>query len=353
MDPRTLDFWEQPLNPFSAFVNSGDLAVTKATEVGEALFGPDLKGRSIISEEGASGRTTPSDSPSPPAGRWRGSPIRPNRSTAKPANISKLARTRKRLENEAAMAAAEATEEQIENLKAMVEGLEAYNDAVAGTEWESAEIEGAITAIDKFADAHFGLAEIAKNSADAEQALADSVKENGKAFDFGTEAGLKNLDAIEGVAEAVGVKLASAYDDADGNQRKFRRSAKTIADETLGRLREEMGLSEEQTAALAEALGLMPEDIETRYELSGTEEAQLKLDLLSGSIDGLPDNVETKVTQKIIAGDYQGALDLINEFYKQNPAIVPVKLDWAHTLGPGGTSWVRRPGSRQPRLPAR
>ena len=169
------------------------------------------------------------------------------------------------------------------------------------------------------------LAEIARNSAEAEQALADSVKENGKSFDFGTEAGLKNLDAIEGVAEAVGVKLASAYDDADGNQRKFRESATEIADETLARLREEMGLSEEQTGQLAEALGLMPEDIETRYEMSGTEEAITKIGLLETSIEGLPDNVQTKVTQQIIAGDYQGALDTVNDFYEQNPAILPVK----------------------------
>jgi hypothetical protein len=53
VDPRTLDFWEQPLNPFAIPVNSADLAITKAKDLTEALFGPDLKGRSVISDEGA------------------------------------------------------------------------------------------------------------------------------------------------------------------------------------------------------------------------------------------------------------------------------------------------------------
>ena len=207
----------------------------------------------------------------------------------------------------------------------MAKGVAEYSTAIESVDWGSAEIEGAIAGMNEFTDAHLGLARIAQQSADAEKALADSVKENGKAFDFGTEAGLKNLDAIEGVAEAVNAKLAAAYDSADGNQRKFVQSAKTIADETLGRLSEEMGLSTEQTAKLAEALGLMPEDIQTRYELSGTEEAQLKLNLLSESITGLPENVETRVTQKIIAGDYQGALDTIQDFYDKNPATLPVE----------------------------
>ena len=233
--------------------------------------------------------------------------------------------TRKRLEAEQAQATGEAQKELIENFAAMAKGVAEYSTAIESVDWGSAEIEGAIAGMNEFTDAHLGLARIAQQSADAEKALADSVKENGKAFDFGTEAGLKNLDAIEGVAEAVNTKLAAAYDSADGNQRKFVQSAKTIADETLGRLSEEMGLSTEQTAKLAEALGLMPEDIQTRYELSGTEEAQLKLNLLSESITGLPENVETRVTQKIIAGDYQGALDTIQDFYDKNPATLPVE----------------------------
>ena len=234
-------------------------------------------------------------------------------------------RARQIAENEAALAATEAQQQIVDNFKAMVDGMAAYNSAVSATDWGATELQGAITGMDEFTSHHLALANIAQDAADAEEALGLSVEENGRHFDIATEAGRNNLDAIEAVARAVDVKLAAAYESADGNQRKFRRNAEEIAETTLARLREEMDLSEEQTNDLRDALGLMPEDIETRYELSGTAEAQLKLDLLQGSIDGLPENKEIRVTQKIIAGDYEGALRIIQNYYDDNPAILPVK----------------------------
>ena len=94
--------------------------------------------------------------------------------------------------------------------------------------------------------------------------------------------------------------------------------------------------SEEATAqaqALADELGLMPEDIEIMIQLTRAEEAKAALEQFSSFIDTyLPPEVAVAIHTAISAGDIEGALttlntELINRGY--DPIVLPTDADTA------------------------
>lgn len=208
-----------------------------------------------------------------------------------------------------------------QNLTKAVEGAQDYIDATSGQDWGAAAFSGAETAMSTFTDQHFALKNIAAANEEAIDNFTDSVKKNTLTFDLNTEAGRANQKALEDVASSLDVQFAGAYKDANGNLDTFKQKATTIAQQTLTRLQTELGLSDEQTADLATSLGLLPDDIETRFKLSGDAEAQLKLQLLQGVIDGLPDEVQTEVAMNVLAGDPQAAVAAVQTYMDHNPVV--------------------------------
>lgn len=216
--------------------------------------------------------------------------------------------------------------DQAAGIDAAAKAAKRYADTVGATDFGAADLEGAVTGMSAFRDQFFSLADIAAQNEAAFDSLGKSLKDNGDSFDLNTDKGRNNQKAIEDLSAAMDTQLAAAFADSDGRFETFRSKATTIADTLRDRLIKEMGLSGAQADDMIRRLGLMPADIETRYKLSGTEEAKLKLDLLSGSIDDLPKDVQAKVTQQIIAGDYVGALNTIQNYYDRHPVTVPVEL---------------------------
>jgi len=192
-------------------------------------------------------------------------------------------------------------------------------------DWGAAALDGAVSAMSEFTDAQFGLINIASDAADAYDGWNEAIKENGKTLDVNTDKGRKNLDALEDVARTLDTKLAAAYKDAGGDMDKFREKAGAISDEAISKLMPALKNSGISADQLADMLGLLPEDIETRYKLSGNAEAMTKLGLLQGAIDALPKDVQTNVTQHIITGDYVGALNIVQGYYNRNPAEIPTE----------------------------
>ena len=211
----------------------------------------------------------------------------------------------------------------------MSPGCRRYADAVAGTDWGASKLEGAVAGMTEFSQQHFALVDIAAASEKAFDDLSTSVDKNGKTFDVATEKGRANQSALEDVAKTLDTQFAAAYTDAGGDLDVFKGKAASLAAETLTRLQKELGLSDQQTAELAASLGLLPEDIETRYNLSGDAEAKVKIGLLQTSINNLPENVQTKVTQQIITGDYKGALATVQNYYDGHPATIYTTVDLA------------------------
>ena len=245
-----------------------------------------------------------------------------------------------------------------------VTGMQAFADATHGQDWGKTSLNGAVTAMSEFTAAHNGLIDINAASQKAVDDFTQSIKDNGKSFDVTTEKGRANQAALEDVASTIDTKLAAAYTDSGGDMDVFKQKSQAISDDAIKSLMPALKGSGISAQDLATKLGLLPEDIETRYKLSGDEEAKAKIGLLQGAIDNLPDDVQTTVTQKIIAGDYQGALATVQNYYNRNPAVVPVVYaptkDLAHfrvteqggTIGPNemgiageaGPEFVKLPG---------
>jgi hypothetical protein len=218
-----------------------------------------------------------------------------------------------------------------------------YEHVVAGAEFGSTALTAATDAFTAFNEARFAAGNKVQNEAAAWGAYNEALKDVGPNMDITTEAGSKQQDALEDLATIVNTDLAQAYADAGGNSDEFKAKAGGLADMLRTRLTKEMGFSKEAADDVIYTLGLMPEDIETRYALSGTEEAKLKLDLLSGSIDDLPADVRTKVTQEIIAGDYVGALGTVQTYYDKHPATLYVQPKLKGFRYQGGGSGVVEP----------
>ena len=205
-----------------------------------------------------------------------------------------------------------------------ITGMQAFADATHGQDWGKTSLNGAVTAMSEFTAAHNGLIDINADSQKAVDDFSQSIKDNGKSFDVTTEKGRANQSALEDVAHTIDTKLAAAYADSGGDMDVFKQKSQAISDDAIKALMPALKGSGISAQDLATKLGLLPEDIETRYKLSGDEEAKIKLGFLQGAIDNLPEDVQTTVTQKIIAGDYQGALATVQNYYNRNPAVVPV-----------------------------
>jgi hypothetical protein len=203
----------------------------------------------------------------------------------------------------------------------------AYAETIGGIDWAATGgIDSAVAGMSAFHDQFFSLADIASDNEAAFDSFGKALKDNGKSFDLNTEKGRDNQQALENLAATLDVQLAAALADSGGSLEVFQGKAADVAATLRNRLINELHMSGSAADDVIRRLGLMPEDVETRYNLSGTEDARAKLDLLSSSIDDLPKNVKTTVTQQIIAGDYQGALATIQNYYNNHPATVKVNV---------------------------
>lgn len=206
-------------------------------------------------------------------------------------------------------------------------GALAFADALNSIDFEAAELEGATTAFAAYTDQLFAAGNEAERRESAFDALSAAAENQSLTFSAATEAGRAQSDALEGVARVLDEDLAEAYDNANGSQADFVAAATQIADQTLGRLQDELGLTDAQLQTVATALGLTEGDFIARYQLAGAEEARIQLGLLSGAIEGLPTDIEQTVTQQILAGDFVGARDTVANFYAENPVPLPTEAD--------------------------
>ena len=240
----------------------------------------------------------------------------------------------KKLQDEAAFTAIDSQQAQ-QHAEDIQRVGQQYDDALAAqtqfqntlksADWGHAAVAGGVTAMEEYSTQLNSLKDIAAAAEEAQDSFTESIKKNGFTFDVSTEKGRANQKSLEDLGQTIDVKLGAAYASADGNQQAFIDSATKLGEDTLAKLKDQMHLSTGQVDQLRVALGLMPEDLETRYKLSGDEEAKAKLQLLQGSIDALPKDVQAKITQQIVAGDYQGAVSAVQTYFAQHP--VAQKVD--------------------------
>lgn len=216
----------------------------------------------------------------------------------------------------AATEAETAAEEDLQAQQAaLTDGARELSTALGSIEWENAELSGATTAMAAFSNELFGVDNATQSVEEAFARFASAVGDDPLNLDVTTEAGRAQQDALEGIASALNTQFVQAFDAANGSQQDFIASATEIGDTTMARLTEQLGLSSEQAAELATALGLTEGDYEARFNLSADQVAIERLGLLQSAIAGLPPEVSTVVNTQIAAGDPQAALFEIMAFY--------------------------------------
>jgi hypothetical protein len=221
----------------------------------------------------------------------------------------------------------------IDEVNASQTAIKDFHNTIKSTDFGKAALEGGLTASHNYTDSLFGLSGIASDSEKAVDDFGDSIKDaNGKVkastltFDLNTEAGRKQRDALKGISNTLDTQFAAAFAGAHGKLDVFRGKANEISNNTLKRLQTEFGLSDDQVNGLRKSLGLTAKDWDARFKLAGTEEARVKIGLLQGSINSLPKDVQTRVNQQIIKGDYVGAVSTIQGYYNRNPLHVRVNV---------------------------
>jgi TP901 family phage tail tape measure protein len=215
--------------------------------------------------------------------------------------------------------AMEIADEQYAAFERGQEAAQKYGDTLASTDWGEAGFTAAQSAMSQFNEEFFALPNMAMATEAAFDNLGTSIAENGYNFDLATEKGRANQMALQDVAATLEGQFVVAYDNANGSLDTFMASADAIGSGVMQTLQSELGLSAEQAAELATKLGLTAQDYQARFELAGTEEARVRLGLLSGTIDLLQADVQREVAMRIATGDFQGALDLVQANIQATP----------------------------------
>ena len=239
-------------------------------------------------------------------------------------------KTAEKLEADAAAAevAAEQLGEYRDAILASRNAAREYARATTSLEWGRAGIAGATTAYEEYRQLVTGDRQRVADSEEAWDGLGGAIEASGEhLMDLQSPEGRAVFDALDELGTSIVPDLAKAFDDSDGDINTFRRSVDTLSTQTLTRLQTEFGVGEDQARDMIAELGLMPEQVETFYKLAGDAEAKNQLELLQGYIDGLPEDVQTTITQKILLGDYQGAVATVQTYANNHPINSELVLD--------------------------
>jgi len=155
-------------------------------------------------------------------------------------------------------------------------------------------------------------------------------------IEFAAEDAAAALETILGMADPLKERIASVFDFQGAEA--ARAEADSIRD-SLARVATEAGLSGEQVTELLDAMGLLPEDIETAIKVSGTDIAIAQLQLLYGMVSGELgtaefDQLEAYIGVQVQEEDFTAARDLVTAFQQDlvdgsldNPILLAINGD--------------------------
>ena len=226
----------------------------------------------------------------------------------------------------AAEGLAQAVRDTAVELDAMADNAAEADTIMSGADWGRAALDGATEAFSTYFTDVSGFGQQIADQEEAWDNLATTIEDAGTAvLDLQSPEGRQVWDALQQLGTSIVPELAEAWVAADGDMNHFRQSAEIISRRTLARLTQALidsGVEAEDAAVLAQqyidVLGLTPEDVETQIKLAGDAEARIKLGLLQGVIDDLPEEVQTEIAMAILADDPQAALDAAQRAIEQN-----------------------------------
>ena len=224
---------------------------------------------------------------------------------------------------DAALGAAEGTEELSEGAQKAADQMQEWRDALARTESAITPLADKVDAFSEAMDGAFGTSEWLDNVSDVAagvQDLADKLADTedgankgADSLDVFTEAGREQLKTLDDMAETVGKDLVRAYKESGGSVDAARENMVKWRDEISKQMRD-AGIAQPVIDKYLEALNLTDGTFESVIKLTNQEEARRKLDELNIEYQKLPPIIYTKVQAAIDAGDFQAAYDIMREF---------------------------------------
>lgn len=165
----------------------------------------------------------------------------------------------------------------------LAESLEAQAEATSN----------AIEAINNYYTAVLSLenSEIALEAAYA--AATESIKKHGETLDLTTEDGRANAAALVEIAESA-LRVSSDMGKAGASSDEISASMET-ARERFIEVADKMGHSAESAAEYANKLGLIPEDVATRFATPGSSTAQSEAQAVNRALDNIPVNISSRI----------------------------------------------------------
>lgn len=192
--------------------------------------------------------------------------------------------------SEALAAGANAAVQATDGSKGLATGL----DAAGGSAEAAAEkISEAASAIEELGSAMLGQRGSARDFEAAVDAAAEAVEKNGRNLKIGTQAGRDNQAALDAIASATTNYAAKALEAGE--------SAQTVAGivsrgrEQFIQAAEAMGMAAPKAEALANQLGLIPDDVSAMVSTPGMEQALTDSANLKSSLTELPKSTEPQV----------------------------------------------------------
>lgn len=216
------------------------------------------------------------------------------------------------------------------------ESYELYNDA---TKDSTEKIEEQAAALDEQREAQEEANDAVRSAFDAQTDLAQQVadttaqlEEHAKhGLTTSTTAGRENRDAMSALAESY-VSAADAVRDAGGDQDDYNAKIAQGRDRIID-LAEELGLSADDAAALADELGLIPTDITAKVKVTDEGTAD---EVKRSVVDIFNDQVAAStVGVEADSGDLDSTSDDIDDAAQDRTATVRVQADrsaWDATI---------------------
>jgi hypothetical protein len=204
---------------------------------------------------------------------------------------------------------------------------------LSSTDWDATSIQATSSAMQGFFDSATRGPDAVAGVYDALNALQDAFKEQRKAGgqdllpNLSTPEGRATMDALEQLGTSLIPDITKAFDDSNGSADKFNESMTGLYQRTLNQLADQLHITQDEAKQLLAQIGLTPESFSTQYEMIGTEEAKLKLQLLQGVIQGLPRDVQARIAYQIQMGDYTGAVNTAVQYGRKHPIVQPTEAD--------------------------
>lgn len=166
----------------------------------------------------------------------------------------------------------------------------------------NAELDAGRDALDRLKEGLFGAANMTLNLRDAQRAYEEqldttreTLKENGATLDINTEKGRENQESIDGMAAAAHDQIQAMIEQGKSTEQvtEFTRQAR----KDFIKAAEAAGLEAGEARNLADQLGLVPSEVETKADL--IDDASHKIKALEERIDALEREIGITATVRI------------------------------------------------------